>query len=139
MILKSNFKNLIIFLVIVYFFLLFNNKLFETSLNIQISSNLWQIRIPDFVYLIIIFLIFLNKFKKINYLESKIYLSIVLIFLIIVHSLILSNINKNYEIQIDSLFRLVSYIIFAYLISIQFSKKEFLKFFQFFLYFFLNH
>ena len=64
MILKSNFKNLIIFLVIVYFFLLFNNKLFETSLNIQISSNLWQIRIPDFVYLIIIFLIFLNKFKK---------------------------------------------------------------------------
>ena len=35
---------------------------------------------------------------------------------------------KNYEIQIDSLFRLVSYIIFAYLISIQFSKKEFLKF-----------
>ena len=87
--------------------------------------------------MIIIFLIFLNKFKKINYLESKIYLSIVLIFLIIVHSLILSNINKNYEIQIDSLFRLVSYIIFAYLISIQFSKKEFLKFFQFFCIFFL--
>jgi len=133
----QSLKQLIFFLLLIYFFLLFNNKLFEFSLNFKVNLNLWQIRIPDFIYLILLTLLLFNNFKLSIFLNRKVHLSFLLICLIFIHSFIIKLISNEYILPFDSIARLISYIVLAYLISIQFNKEEFKKLFIIFCIIFL--
>ena len=131
------FKELIFFLLFIYLFLLFNNKLFEFSFNLKVNLNLWQIRIPDFIYLILLILLLVNNFKWNILLTRKVILSFLIICLIFIHSFILKSISNEYIFSFDTIARLISYLVLAYLISIQFNKEEFKKLFIIFCFTFL--
>lgn len=127
----------IVLLLFIYFFLIFNNKFLSQSINFKFLSSFWQIRISDFIYIILLLLLLFNSYKSISFLNKKIFYSLLLILIIIIHSSIIKLFNDEFNIHLDTMARFLSLIILSYVVSIQFDKKEFIKIFTIFCYFFL--